>query len=66
MLQNSGGTPPCGGSFRNDFNAYVASGKDPALIAGQQVNGQYWSRDPGFPPPNNTGLTDAIEFTIEP
>jgi hypothetical protein len=65
-LQFSGGAPPCGGAFAMDFNAWIASGKDPALVAGQQVNAQYWSRDPGFPPPENTSLTDAVEFTIAP
>ena len=64
QLQNSGGTPPCGGQFAMDFNVWIASGFDPALVAGQQVNAQYWSRDPGFAPPNNTSLSDAIEFTI--
>jgi hypothetical protein len=64
MVQNSGGSAPCGGSFSLDFNAYIASGADPALVSGQQVNAQYWSRDPGFAPPDNTNLTDAVEFTI--
>ncbi|HVS10016.1 MAG TPA: hypothetical protein VMS76_09080 [Planctomycetota bacterium] len=66
MLQNSGGMPPCGGSFQIDFNAYIASGKDPGLVAGQQVWVQTWSRDPGFAPPNNTSLSDAVTFTICP
>jgi len=66
MLQNSGGSAPCGGAFQIDFNAYVASGKDPALIAGQQVWTQTWSRDPGFAPPNNTSLSDAVSFTLCP
>jgi len=66
LLSNSGGTPPCGGSFQMDFNAYIASGKDPALVAGQQVWLQTWSRDPGFAPPNNTSLSDALSFTICP
>jgi len=66
MLQNSGGTAPCGGAFQIDFNAYVASGKDPALIPGQQVWAQTWSRDPGFAPPNNTSLSDAVSFTLCP
>jgi hypothetical protein len=66
MLQHSGGTPPCGGWFQLDFNAYIASGKDPGLVAGQQVWIQTWSRDPGFAPPNNTSLSDALGFTICP
>jgi hypothetical protein len=63
-LQSSGGTAPCGGTFQIDFNAHVASGKDPALVAGQEVWIQTWSRDPGFTPPNNTSLSDALNFTI--
>ena len=66
-LQSSGGTPPpnnCSGKLSFDFNAYVASGKDPGLVAGQQVNGQYWFRDPADP--FGTGLSNAIEFTIQP
>jgi hypothetical protein len=65
-LQNSGGLPACGGIYSIDFNAYVASGKDPALVAGQQVWIQAWSRDPGFAPPNNTSLSDAVTFTLCP
>jgi hypothetical protein len=65
-LQTSGGTPPCGGTFILDFNAYIASGKDPQLIAGATVDGQYWSRDPGFAPPDNTSLTGGLHFVICP
>jgi hypothetical protein len=65
-IQNSGGTPPCDGTYSFDFNTFIASGQDPALVAGQMVNAQYWSRDPGLAPPNNTGLTDAIDFTLAP
>jgi hypothetical protein len=65
-LQNSGGTAPCGGMFSMDFNMYIAGGKDPGLVAGATVDGQYWSRDPGFAPPNNTSLTDALHFVICP
>jgi hypothetical protein len=61
-----GGTPPCGGYMTLDFNTYTASGVDPQLVAGQTVWAQYWSRDPGFAPPNNTNLTDAVRFTIDP
>jgi hypothetical protein len=65
-LQNSGGVAPCGGTFNMDFNTYIASGKDPTLVPGTTVDGQYWSRDPGFAPPNNTSLSDAVSFTICP
>ncbi|HVS11186.1 MAG TPA: hypothetical protein VMS76_15055, partial [Planctomycetota bacterium] len=66
-LQSSGGTPPpnnCSGKFSFDFNAYIASGKDPGLVAGQQVNAQYWFRDPGDP--FGSGFSNALEFAIQP
>jgi hypothetical protein len=63
-LQNSGGAPPCGGTYTMDFNAYIASGVDPALVAGQQVWLQTWSRDPASP--STTNLSDALTFTICP
>jgi Tol biopolymer transport system component len=68
FLQNSGGNTitDCSGAYHVDFNAWIASGFDPALVAGQDVWAQYWSRDPGFPPPGSTGLTDALAFTIAP
>jgi hypothetical protein len=56
----------CSGSFSFDFNAWIATGADPTLAPGTQVNAQYWSRDPGFAPPNNVSLTDAVEFGICP
>ncbi|HVS11849.1 MAG TPA: hypothetical protein VMS76_18430, partial [Planctomycetota bacterium] len=64
MVQNSGGTPPCNGSYTMDFNAYIASGKDPALVAGQDVWVQTWSRDPASA--STTNLSDALSFTICP
>ena len=36
----------------------------PALVAGSQVAGQYWYRDQGAA--FNTGLTDAVDFTLLP
>jgi hypothetical protein len=65
QLQNSGGTPPCNASYTMDFNAYIASGKDPALVAGQGVWLQTWSRDPASAS-STTSLSDALSFTICP
>jgi len=62
--QNSGGAGACGGSYGLDFNAYIASGADPALVAGATFWGQYWSRDPSSP--SGTSLTDALTATIAP
>jgi hypothetical protein len=63
---NSGGFGPCSGTYGVNFNAWIAGGSDPALVECQNVFAQYWFRDPGFAPPNNSGLTDAIEFVINP
>lgn len=65
-LQASGGTPfvdDCTGTFSFDFNAYVATNPNPALVLGVTVDAQYWSRDPGAGP-SNTNLTDALEFVL--
>ena len=67
--QLSGGSltgSDCTGSYAYEFNALIAVGSDSALIAGQQVWAQYWSRDPGFAPPQNANLTDALTFVIDP
>jgi hypothetical protein len=65
-LANTGGSSTCDGTLSIDFNAFRATGVNPFLVAGQQVNGQFFHRDPGFASPNNVGLSDAIEFTICP
>ncbi len=64
---NSGGSASgvdCSGSFSFDFNAWVASGTDAALVAGVTVDGQFWYRDPGFLPPNSIGLTQGAHFGL--
>jgi glucose/arabinose dehydrogenase len=67
VLLDSGGTPigsDCSGVFSFDFNQYVASGADPMLTAGQQVNVQFWSRDPHDPAGFSTSLSDGLQFVL--
>lgn len=45
-----------------DFNTWVATGLDPALVAGAMVDGQFWFRDPGSP--STTGLSGGVEFVL--
>ncbi|MCE9592840.1 MAG: hypothetical protein K8S98_01495 [Planctomycetes bacterium] len=62
--QNSGGTTGCSGKYSIPFNALIASGQNPALVAGAQVWAQFWFRDPGDA--FGTGLSDAVSFHICP
>jgi hypothetical protein len=70
---SSGGTPlptnDCTGVYTIDVAAFAAGllgGSPSALLnlAGQVVDAQYWGRDPGFPAPFNSTLTDGIEWTV--
>ncbi|MCE9592891.1 MAG: hypothetical protein K8S98_01755 [Planctomycetes bacterium] len=67
-VTSSGGSAGanCTGALALDFNAFVASGANPALIAGVTVDGQFWSRDAGFAAPNNVALSQAAHFGIGP
>ncbi len=65
--QNSGGAASganCSGAFSFDFNAWFASGIDPALAAGAEIYAQHWSRDPASP--SKTGLSNALRFVVNP
>ncbi|MCC6406182.1 MAG: hypothetical protein IT453_03375 [Planctomycetes bacterium] len=66
-VQSSGGNPPpddCSGDYSLLFShAYVAA---QGLTPGFVVHGQFWSRDPGFAPPDNLGLTAAVRFELRP
>jgi hypothetical protein len=67
QVQASGGNPPpsdCSGAYSLDFNLYVQSGVDPALVPDRVVYAQYWARDPqaSF----GTSLSNALAFTLGP
>jgi hypothetical protein len=66
--QSSGGSAPpandCSGQYTFHFShAYMAgSGWQP----GHTLYAQFWSRDPGFPPPYDYGLSSAVAIPVVP
>jgi hypothetical protein len=67
---NSGGTPPpssdCTGVYALDMNAFAASQGGAISQPGSVVQVQWWGRDPGFPAPNNTALSEGLQYTVCP
>ena len=65
--QDSGGSATgddCTGVYSYSFTqAYMAQH---SLGEGTTLYAQFWMRDPGFPVPNNIGLTNGMKFTICP
>ena len=68
-LQNSSGSATgddCTGALSIDFNALLQSGGTPLVMAGDQVNAQFFYRDPQHPDGTGYGLTEAVEFVVLP
>lgn len=63
----SGGNPvdgPCVGLFEIDFNAYLRTGANPAVVAGSNVIGHFWYRYNMAP--GNAAFSQAIEMPVCP
>ena len=69
----AGNPPPndCSGVPHIDMSSFAAGGlggsPDPGLgVIGSIVRCQWWGRDPGYAAPNNTMLSNALEYAVVP
>lgn len=65
--QSTGGPtfpPNCSGQLSFDFNAWIATGSDPSLVAGSAVYAQFWSRDPQAV--STMHFSPAVAFLVGP
>ena len=66
--QNSGGTAlpasDCTGTYVFQFTSAMMS--QAGLLVNDDVYAQYWSRDNGFAPPDNVGLTAGVHWEVCP
>jgi len=66
--QHSGGSSlpamDCDGLYSFQFSPAMMN--QAGLVVGDDVYSQYWSRDNGFLPPNNVGLTAGIHWEVCP
>lgn len=66
-VQDSGGNmglDDCSGVYSFDFNALIRTGTVPALVPGELIFAQYWSRDPSAS--FGTNRSDAVRLGIAP
>lgn len=61
---DAGNSPACSGSDCFGFDQAYAAAQ--GITQGQTIFAQIWSRDSGFAPPLNVGLTNALQLTFCP
>ncbi|MFT5477311.1 MAG: hypothetical protein ACI8Y8_002657 [Planctomycetota bacterium] len=68
-IQRTGGNAAgldCSGSLSIDINALLQGGGAATIMAGDQVNAQFFYRDPQHADGTGYGLTEGVEFVVLP